>query len=180
MNIFDLQKFAEDAKEIVQGKRIIYLFRCYDDAKTEDATVVAFATESERSVSKDADTTATKSGSIRTPALAEIEITSTAILAKGDTLKDKLESAMLNDKLVECWEVNLDEEGTGENANKYKSKYYQGYVTELTLTANAEDATEVEITFGANGNGSDGYATVTDSQKETASYVFKDVTRESE
>lgn len=176
MNKFDLQMFAE-AKEAVQGKRLIYLFRCYADAAKEDATVVAFQTEGERSVSKDADSTATKSGSIRTPGEAEIEITSTAILAKGDTLKDKLEAAMLNDKLVECWEVNLDEEGSGENAGKYKSKYYQGYITELTITASAEDATEVEITYGVNGKGADGYATVTDDQKAVAEYAFADVTK---
>lgn len=178
MNIFDLQKFAT-ALEAVQGKRIIYLFRCYADAAKEDATVVAFQTESERSISKDADTTATKSGSIRTPALAEIEITSTAILAKGDTLLDKLQDAMLNNKLVECWEVNLEEQGSGSDVGKYKAKYYQGYVTELTITANAEDATEVEITYGANGNGADGYATVSDEQYDIATYAYSDVKKSS-
>jgi TP901-1 family phage major tail protein len=180
MNIFDLQKFASDTLEAVQGSSVIYLFRVAEDATKEDATVIAFPTENERTVSKDADTTATKDGSIRTPSQAEIEITSTSILAKGDTIIDKLESAMLNDKLVECWEVNLEEEGAGEYAEKYKAKYYQGYITELTKTSSAEDACEIEITYGANGSGADGYASVSADQKKTASYVYKDVLKETE
>ena len=42
-----------------------------------------------------------KDGTIRTPATAEVEITCTSILAKGDTMLDKLESALDNDK----WEL---------------------------------------------------------------------------
>ena len=180
MNIFDLQMFATETLEAVQGKKIIYLFRVAEDSKKEDATAIAFPTENERTVSKDADSTATKDGSIRTPSEAEIEITSTSVLAKGDTIIDKLEKAMLNDKLVECWEVNLAEEGTNENVGKYKAKYYQGYITELSLSSSAEDTTEVSITYGANGNGADGYATVSDDQKKIATYVYKDVTIETE
>ena len=129
-------------------------------------------------VNKDADTTATKDGSIRTPSVAEIEITSTSILPKGDKIIGKLEKAMLEDKLVECWEVNLAEEGTETNAGKFKSKYYQGYLTECSISSDAEGSVEIELTFGANGNGADGYATVTKEQQEVASYVYKDVTKE--
>ena len=42
-----------------------------------------------------------------------------------------------------------------------------------------EDNVEVSITYGANGQGADGYATLTDEQKEIASYVYKDVIKES-
>lgn len=175
-NKMDLQMFAE----AVQGKKIAYLFRVLEDAKTSAATVLAFATENERTTSKDADTTATKSGSIRTPAVAEIEITATAVLSVGDTLIDDLQDAMLSDKLVECWEVNLAEVGTDTaNKGKYKAKYFQGYVTELSISSSAEDMTEVSITYGANGSGADGYATMTADQTEAASYVFTDTTKAS-
>ena len=79
---------------------------------------------------------------------------------------------------MEVWRVNLAEEGTDTNAGKYEATYYQANVTELTETSNAEDACEVEITFGVQGNGADGYATVSDAQKEAASYVFKDTSKE--
>lgn len=177
---FDLQMFAEAMKESVAGKQLIYLFRVAEDSKKESASAIAFPTENERNVTKDADTTATKDGTIRTPSVAEIEITSTSVLAKGDAIIDKLEKAMLADKLVECWEVNLAEEGTIENAGKFKSKYYQGYLTECSISSEAEGVVEVSLTFGANGNGADGYASVTKEQQEVASYVYKDVTKESQ
>lgn len=181
INKMNLQLFADsEALETISGKKLVYLFRIAEDSKTENAGALAFVTENERSTSKDADSTATKDGNVRTPGTAEIEITSTSLLPKGDKMIDKLESAMLNDKLVECWEVNLAEPGTDANKNKYKSKYYQGYVTELSLSSSAEDNVEASITFGANGKGADGYATLTDEQKEIASYVYKDVTKESE
>ena len=169
---FNLQMFAE----AVQGKKIIYLYRILEEAATADGTALAFTTENERTKSKDADSTATKDGSIRTPGVAEVEITATSILSKGDTLVDKLESALDNDKAIEIWEVNLAEPGqTG--ANKFKGKYFQGYLTELGITSSAEDFTEVSLTFGINGNGADGEVTVSAEQQEQASYVFKDAVK---
>lgn len=175
---FDLQMFADEVIEAVNGKQLIYLFRVAKDSKKENANAIAFPTENERNVTKDADTTATKDGTIRTPSVAEIEITSTSIMPKGDAIIDKLEKAMLADELVECWEVNLAEEGTEANAGKFKSKYYQGYLTECSISSEAEGSVEVDLTFGANGNGADGYASVTKEQQEIASYVYKDVTKE--
>ena len=165
-----LQLFAE----AVQGKRIVYLYRILEDAATNNATAIAFTTENGRTKSKDADSTATKDGSIRTPGVAEVEITATSLLAKGDTMLTDLEDALDNDKIVEIWEVNLEEEGTSGDVGKYKAKYFQGYLTEMEITSNAEDYTEVSLTFGINGNGADGYATVSEEQQEIATYVFAD------
>ena len=139
--------------EAVQGKKIVYLYRVRSEQAKNDATALAFTTENGRTKSKDADTTATKDGTIRTPGTAEVEITATSILAKGDEMVDKLEQALDNDSLLEIWEVNL---------------------TELEVTSNAEDNVEVSLTFGINGNGQDGWATVTAKQQEIASYVFTD------
>ena len=165
-----LQLFAE----AVQGKRIVYLYRALEDAATDNATAIAFTTENGRTKSKDADSTATKDGSIRTPGVAEVEITATSLLAKGDTMLTDLEDALDNDKIVEIWEVNLEEEGTSDNVGKYKAKYFQGYLTEMEITSNAEDYTEVSLTFGINGHGAAGYATVSEEQQEIATYVFAD------
>lgn len=178
MKKMDLQRFA--SLEAVQGTRIIYLYRLLEDAATTDAKAIAFSTEDENTISRDADTTQTKSGPIRTPGATEVEISLTSIMAKGDNMVDKAKDAVVNGKLVELWQVNLDEAGTGENADKFKATYYQGYFTELGVTANSEEATEISMTFGANGVGADGYAEVTAEQQEVASYVFKDVKKEGE
>ena len=171
MKKFDMQLFAE----AVAGSRIVYLFRILSKAATAAGAVLAFTTENERTKSKDADSTVTKDGTIRTPGASETEITATALLVKGDTMIEELEDAMDNDELVECWEVNLEEAGTGDN--KFKAMYFQGYLTEISKSSNAEDFTEVSLTYAANGTGARGEATVSAEQQEVAAYVFADTTK---
>ena len=169
MKRLDLQLFANEA---VQGKKLVYLYRILSEAAKEDGTTLAFTTENGRTKSKDADSTATKDCSIRTPGAAEVEITATSILKKGDKLIDKLEKALDEDSLIEIWEANLMEPAADGN-NKFKGKYFQGFLTEIEYTANADEFVEVSLTFGINGTGEDGDITITTSQKEQA-YAFAD------
>lgn len=173
MKNFNLQLFAAEA---VAGKKIVYLFRILSKASTTDGVTLAFTTENSRTKSKDADSTVTKDGSIRTPGEAEVEISATSILSKGDTLIADFEAAMDNDEIVEIWEANL-EEPAESGANKFKGAYYQGYLTEIEVSSNAEDFVEVSLTFGINGNGVSGDVTVSTEQQEIAAYVFKDTTK---
>lgn len=173
----DLQLFAE----AISGRRIIYLYRLLSEAESQAATRLAFATENGRTKSKDADSTATKDGSIRTPGTAEVEITSTSVLSKGDTMINKLEDAMDSDALIEIWEVNLDEPATGSGAGtKFKGMYFQGYITEFEKSSPSDDFTEISLTFGINGSGKRGDVTVSVEQQEEANYVFTDTLRTSE
>lgn len=172
MRKMNLQMFAA-ATEAVSGKKIFYLYRLLEEASTADATAIAFVTENSTTISKDADSTATKDGNVRTPGTAEIEISATSLLAKGDTMYDKMRAAMLADKLIEIWEVNLAEP-IADKPDKFKGTYYQGYLTEFEKTSNAEDYVEVATTFGINGSGADGEVTVSDQQQEIAAYVFAD------
>lgn len=204
--------------EAVAGKKVVYLYRVAEMAASQDGAAIAFTTENGRTKSKDADSTATKDGSIRTPSAAEVEITCTSILSKGDQMIDALEDAMDADKLMEIWEANLEEK-TSDNyalttdtaivegktyytrsgsegdyvytavasptaadiatyyelvSSKYRGMYFQGYLTELEKTSNAEDMVEVSLTFGINGTGKRGDVTVTADQEAVADYVFKD------
>lgn len=168
MKKFDLQLFAE----AVQGKQIVYLYRVLEDAATTDGTAIAFVTENGYTKSKDSESTVTKDGAIRTPGAAEVEITSTSVLAKGDTMIDKLEAALDNDKIIEIWEANLAE--PVEGGNKFKGKYFQGYLTEFEKTSSSEEAVECSLTFAINGSGVAGDVTVTAEQQEMAAYAFKD------
>lgn len=174
MRKIDLQLFAE----AVQGKKIVYLFRIMENAATDDGAVLAFTTENGRTKSKDADSAMTKDGAIRTPGASEVEISATSILAKGDTMIDGLEDAMDEDKLIEIWEVNLEEAATGENnTGKFAGMYFQGYLTELEKTSNAEDMVEISMTFGINGTGKRGNVTVSAEQQAIADYVFTDAAK---
>ena len=159
----------------IRGSRIIYLYRILKDAATTNATAIAFTTENERTKSRDADTTETKDGPIRTPGALESEVTVTAIFSsESDEMITKLEKAVDDSEKVEIWEVNLDKPGETENVGKFAAKYFQGYVTGFGLTSSAEDHAEASLTFGLEGTGEDGYATVSDEQQELASYVFTD------
>lgn len=159
----------------IRGSRIIYLYRILKDAATTDAVAIAFTTENGRTKSRDADTTETKDGPIRTPGALESEVTTTAIFSsESDEMITKLEKAMDNSDKVEVWEVNLDKPGKTENEGKFAAKYYQGYVTEFELTSSAEDHAEASLTFGLEGTGADGYATVSVEQQEMATYAFAD------
>lgn len=170
--MINLQTFA-DAMEAVAGKKIVYLYRIHSKAAEKAGAQLAFVTENGRTKSKDADSTATKDGAIRTPSEAEVEITCTSILAKGDTMLDELEDAMDADELIDIWEVNL-EEPASSGSNKFKGTYFQGYLTEIERTSNAEDMVEVSTTFGINGTGKRGDVTVTAEQQKAADYVFTD------
>lgn len=172
MKNFNLQMFAE----AVQGKKVVYLYRLHSEAASENAVMLAFTTENSRTKSKDADATITKDGSIRTPGAAEVEITATSILAKGDTMINKLEDAMDNDELIEIWEANLDEPAT-EGENKFSGMYFQGYLTEFEKTSSAEEFVECSLTFGINGSGVRGDVTVSVEQQEMANYVFTDTSK---
>lgn len=168
MEKMNLQLFAE----AIQGKKIVYLYRVKSDAAAENGTLIAFTTENGRTKSKEAESTATKDGSVRTPGTAEVEISATSILAKDDVMVDKLEDAMDQDELVEIWEANLAE--PAGSSGKFKGMYFQGYLTSFEKNSTAEDFVEIALTFGINGGGKRGEVTVTTEQQEIADYVFAD------
>lgn len=162
----------------VAGNRVVYLYRVLSKAATNAATQIAFTTENSTTYSADADSTVTKDGVVRAAADPEVEISATSVLTKGATIIDDLKKAMINKELIEIWEANLDEPGSGDN--KFKGTYYQGYLTEFEKTSEAEGNAEVSLTFGVNGSGADGDVTVTTEQQALAAYVFKDTTVEAE
>lgn len=174
-----LQIFGDDAKkEAVKGTRLVYLFRVASEAKTKAGATLAFTTENGRTKSKDAEVTVTKDGSIRTPGEGEGEITATAILKKKDNTLEELEDAMDAGEKFDLWEANLDNPASAGD-NKFKGRYFVGYLTELELTSSAEDYVEVSLTFGLEGDGKKGDVTVTQEQQEASAIVFKDTTIES-
>lgn len=172
----NLQLFAEDDLKgtAVSGKKMIYLYRLLKDRSTESAQLVAYVTENGRSVSIDAESTATKDGSIRTAGVPEIEISGTSILTKGDTTIDKLEDASLAGEVIEIWEVNLEEPGA--TTGRYKGMYYQGYLTSFEKTSASDGFVEISLTFGISGTGKRGDVTVTEAQQELAGYDYADTT----
>lgn len=174
MRKLDLQLFAE----VVAGKQLVYLFRPNKNKTTEDGTTIAFTTENERTKSSDSDSTQTKDGAIVAVSDPEVEITATALLAVGDEKIDQLEDALDNHDLMDIWEANLAQPVTGQD-NKFKGRYFQGYVSEIDYSSPADDNVEVSLTFAINGKGVKGNVTVSAEQQEAAAYVFTDTPAQS-
>ena len=110
----------------------------------------------------------------------EIEITTTALLAAKDTMIDKLRKKLCQRRQGRRF-GKLTSKEPGTKHNKFKAKYYQGYVTEFEETSGAEDYVECSLTFGIEGTGADGEVTLTVEQQEMIElYGFKDIAKEGE
>lgn len=166
--------------EALKGIDVILLYRRLSQAGNEVAWKMAFQTEHENSITRDSDAVVTKDGTVQSLKPVSYDFTATSLVGKGDAHVDEMRKAMLDGELIELWEINRVEKGTGPDANKFKATYYQAYIAEYTPTANAEDNVELSMSFAINGVGQDGYATLTAEQEEVVQYEFSDTTKAQE
>ncbi|EGO9936992.1 phage major tail protein, TP901-1 family [Enterococcus faecium] len=163
--------------EALKGIDFILLYRLLKKETQEAAWKMAFQTEHENGLSRDSDSTVTKDGNVQSLSPVEYDFSATSIVAKGDSHVDEMKQALLNGDIIEIWEINKAEQGTDDDANKYKATYYQAYVSEFTPSAAAEDNVELSLSFAVNGVGQDGYATLTEDQADVVQYAFKDTVK---
>lgn len=160
--------------DALQGKNVVLLWRLEKNRKTDIGTLLMFQTEHNVEKTRDSDSVATKSGTIRKAGVMEEEISFSSIVGVGDKMIDTLNEAIDDGLLIELWEVDITKTGSAEN--KYSAIYRQGYITSLSKTANAEDEVEIEGTYATNMKGQKGEVTLTVEQIEAIQYTFKDVT----
>lgn len=161
-----------------QGKNIILLYRLLTKAKDEAAWKLAFQTDHSSEKTRDYNTTPTKDGPVGALAAAEYSLSATSIAADGDPHIDEMDDAFDNGDIVEVWEIDKAEKGTGDNSDKYKAKYLHAYLTSFSYEPNSEDALELSLEFGVFGKPQKGFATLTDEQADVVQYVFKDTVKE--
>lgn len=155
----------------------ILLFRILSEASKKAAWKLAFQTEHEVTLSISSDSVDTKDGKLNSLGAIEYDFSCTSILAKGDSAVADLKKAMIGKELIEIWEINKDEKGTLDNADKYKATYYQGFISSFGEKSAAEDNIELSLEFLINGIGQEGYVTLDDAQAKTVQYVFKDTVK---
>lgn len=159
--------------ETVKGINRILLFRVLSKSGTQSASKLAFQTEHEVTKTRDLESTPTKDGYVKSLAESETEISVTSILAQGDAFATEIEQAYDDGEIIEMWDINR----TGEAVSgKYPSTYYQAYMTEFSQAPNAEDDVELSMSFGVNGKGQKGEATLTADQEAFVQYAFADTT----
>lgn len=157
--------------EAKKGKNLVLLWRLLEDEKTNTGTLMMFQTEHSVDKSSDSDSTVTKTGTIQSTSVMEEEVPFSSLVANDDPVIDWLHEAIDDGKLLEQWEIDITKDAA---AGKYPATYRQGYLTELSTKANAEDDVEIEGTFKTNMKAQKGEATFTMEQLEAVQYQFRD------
>lgn len=162
-----------------QGKNIILLYRLLKKSTEEAAWRLAFQTEHSMEKTRDYNTTPTKDGPIGALSEVEYSLSATSIAATGDPHIEAMDDAFDSGDVVEVWEIDKEELGTGDDIGKYKAKYLRANLTSFSYEPNSEDALELSLEFGVFGRPTKGYATLTTEQAEVVQYVFKDTVKDS-
>ena len=162
----------------VRGANRIVLLRPYALRTEEKAGRLAFQTNHEISRTRDSESTITKDGNIQSVSEVVVEMSLTTLMAHGDEVRKALEDAFLDGGLVEFWDINKTEASAiaADGQTQFPATYYQGYITEWSESAGAEDSVEISISAAINGAGVQGDATLTAEQSEALVYEFADTT----
>lgn len=157
------------SKDAIMGIDNIGFFRLLSEDHKMPAQLIPHQTSFDFDMSRDADSTATKDGSIAVPAGLETELTNEFIDAISYT-SDAIATAILNGEQVEIWMVNRRRKNT---QGKYFGWYIRGYVTEDSGSNDADDASTREITFNATGAPKRGWVTLTKEMEEEIDFGFR-------
>lgn len=162
----------------LDGIDVLWRYRFTEEEGNEAAWGLAYTTESGYSKSKSSETTITKDGTVVTPGAVETTASATTLYKVGDTRIDELEEKGIDaGKRMQLWRISTKEAGTGENASKYKAKYFEGYLTTFEPTDNAEDKVEYSLEWSIESTGKNGYATLVIDDSDGGDYAFKDTVK---
>ena len=171
MKKIDLQLFT--APTVIEGKKIIYLYRLLKDAATKGGLNLAYTTENTSNFSRDSDNTETKDGPVGTPGSLETTVSATAVFSKGGDgmTPTEVRNALIAGEDFEIWEINTAD--AGATTGKYNGLYMRAKCTSFELSSPAEDNAEADIEWKVYGTPQAGEVTYSDSSS-SAAYTFRD------
>jgi len=122
---------------------------------------MAFQTSHEKSSSRDANTTITKDGTQQSLSEVVVEYSLTTLMATIDPVRNRLEDAYLASPpgLITFWDVDMTAP-TPAGGNAFPARQYEGYITDWSESAGAEDAVEISLSVAMNGAGVAGTVTL--------------------
>jgi TP901-1 family phage major tail protein len=148
--------------------------RPYAERGNEYGGRLFFQTSHEKSSTRESESTITKDGNIQSLSEIVVEYSLTTLMAQNDRVRDLIEIAYLEGGLIELWDINKTEPREGTE-DRFPATYFQGYITEWSETAGAEDSVELSLSIAINGSGVRDFATLTPEQRETLTYAFADI-----
>ena len=171
MKKIDLQLFT--APTVIEGKKIIYLYRLLKDKATKAGLNIAYTTENSSSFSRDSDNTETKDGPVSTPGSLETTVSATAVFSKdGDGMTPtEVRNALIANEDFEIWEVNTADAGT--TTGKFNGLYMRAKCTSFELSSSAEDNAEADIEWSVYGTPQAGDITYS-AASNSGAYTFVD------
>ena len=171
MKKMNLQLFT--APTVIEGKKIIYLYRLLKDKATKGGLNLAYTTENTSNFSRDSDTTETKDGPVGTPGSLETTVSATAVFSKGGDgmTPTEVRNALIAGEDFEIWEINTAD--AGATTGKYNGLYMRAKCTSFELSSPAEDNAEADIEWKVYGIPQEGEITYSASSS-SAAYTFVD------
>lgn len=168
-----------DDIKVMQGKNKILLFRRLKDKEKENAIKLVYQTSHTFSFSSDNTTIVTKDGNVIIPAEVATEVPIEAIQSVGDPTAEMLMRSVLDQEMLEMWEVTIDEDLKNEDG-KYPAIYTRGYLNSWELPNPAEGESTISTTFNVEKKPQWGFATLTAEIEAAAQYAFHDTLAGSE
>ena len=155
--------------QALAGKRMVSYFRLLENARKEKAELVPLQGDSDMSFKRSSKSTTTKSGNISTSAglTAEIDQTFYEGISK---VSDDFYDAILEDKVVEYWLVNLDRVN---DQGKFWAIYARAKVTEDKQSYKGDSTAERSPKMEVIGTPRRGYLTLSDYDQDMLAYAFR-------
>lgn len=153
----------------LHGKDTFLFVRKLKDAKTAEGKLIPFQTSLTFDMSRDSDTTQTKSGPVTSAGGIETEL-SVELVNNTSAILDALQDSLLSGDKLEFWVIFA---GRNNAQGQYFSFYGRAIVSEDSNDNDADDLSTREISFGVDGTPKRGWTTLPQSAQEAIEYVYR-------
>lgn len=162
----------------IKSNEMLLLFRIC--GKSVDATKLMFGKEFSLSHEVDSDSEDTFDGKFETGGSSESTLSYTAKMSRKDVFADEVEDATLDKLAYEGWLIDSKVPGDGENKEKYKARYFQGYFKKFEMKGEVGGINEYETEFKVFARMQRGFATIPETVKnalDKIGYKFHDTVK---
>ncbi|TGY53639.1 phage major tail protein, TP901-1 family [Ligilactobacillus murinus] len=153
----------------LHGKDTFLFVRKLKDAKTAEGKLIPFQTSLTFDMSRESDTTQTKSGPVTSAGGIETEL-SVELVNNTSAILDALQDSLLSGDKLEFWVIFA---GRKNAQGQYFSFYGRAIVSEDSNDNDADDLSTREISFGVDGTPKRGWTTLPQSAQEAIEYVYR-------
>lgn len=157
--------------EVIEGKKVILLFRLVKERATKTATQLAYEISNTLNRERKTEEQETKTGMIKSVG-ASNESIEFEFLQSSAVINDMLNYAYENNEEVEFWRVNLDDK---DASGKFDAYTGTGLLASYPLAAEVASNATISTTLNIQGVVGRIRATITNDQEATAQKYFDTV-----